>query len=219
LADYHPAFPIGTRVRVADSAFLERFRREWPYHHPLAEEQLQFAGVQSFVREVSYYHGGACLYGLDRVPGTWHESCLAPARADGGNYPRASDLYLVSAEVRAGRPYVVVRDHGGMEYLAVHHREAELEAQLMGQVTRVLDVVSFEERYGILSDRERWPKSASPMGSNPELAPGLTGTEIARDRQSFARFSSVLIGLALFLLALAVVGAITVVGWIAGLAA
>lgn len=74
---YEAEFPIGTIVRVADRESLERFQREWRFHHPLGDEQLEFAGCVALVLDVGYYHGGGELYSLEGIPGTWHEVCLA----------------------------------------------------------------------------------------------------------------------------------------------
>jgi hypothetical protein len=76
---YNPDFPMGTAVRIASRAELERFRATWKYHHPLKEEQLSFAGLIAVVVDIGTYHGGDELYGLDGIPGTWHECCLSLA--------------------------------------------------------------------------------------------------------------------------------------------
>lgn len=73
---YNPEFPIGSRVRVAGSRKLRDFLKSWRYHHPLQEEQLKFAGKQTTVRDVTFYHGGDELYELSDVLGIWHEECL-----------------------------------------------------------------------------------------------------------------------------------------------
>ncbi len=79
MADYDADFPVGTRVRIRERSRLEAFEHEWKYHHPLQPEQLAFAGKVATVKEVGYYHGGAVLYQLNDVPGTWHETCLESA--------------------------------------------------------------------------------------------------------------------------------------------
>ena len=74
------AFPIGTRVRIADRAELQEFMRTWKYHHKLRPEQLAFAADVREVKDVGYYHGGDILYVLDGLPDyLWHGSCLRPA--------------------------------------------------------------------------------------------------------------------------------------------
>jgi len=75
---YKEAFPEGTRVRVADQAFLELFMREWKYHHKLRREQLAYADREATVKGVAFYHGGDPVYTLD-IPGLWLEQCLRPA--------------------------------------------------------------------------------------------------------------------------------------------
>ena len=75
---YKAEFPAGTVVRVVNRPELDEFMRTWRFHHPLMEEQLPYAGVQSTVADVGFYHGGDELYHLEGVPGIWHESCLEP---------------------------------------------------------------------------------------------------------------------------------------------
>jgi len=76
---YEPEFPVGTRVRIVESDALYRFQQEWKWHHPLRVEQLSFAGSESQVTSVSFYHGGDELYELRGIPGIWHEACLTAA--------------------------------------------------------------------------------------------------------------------------------------------
>ena len=76
---YIEQFPVGTRVRIADRAALERFQREWRLHNPLQADQLSHAGRQAMVSDVGFYHGGDVLYTLENVPGVWHERCLEKA--------------------------------------------------------------------------------------------------------------------------------------------
>ena len=73
---YQEKFPVGSVVRIAELAELERFRTEWRFHHPLEAEQLGFAGRSAAVATVGFYHGGDVLYTLDGIPGIWHEDCV-----------------------------------------------------------------------------------------------------------------------------------------------
>ena len=74
---FDPAkFAQGNVVRVADATFLGEFLETWKYHHPLAPEQLAFAGRTAKVKSSGMYHGGDVLYVLEDVPGIWHEICL-----------------------------------------------------------------------------------------------------------------------------------------------
>jgi hypothetical protein len=74
---YDPTkFRQGSKVRVADRAILEEFLRTWKYHHKLQAEQLEHAGKIARVKNSGMYHGGAILYELEDLPGTWHECCL-----------------------------------------------------------------------------------------------------------------------------------------------
>ncbi len=47
---YREQFPTGTLVRVASRETLERFMREWRWHHPLESERLQFADSEAWMR-------------------------------------------------------------------------------------------------------------------------------------------------------------------------
>ena len=73
---YENKFAVGTTVRIAELPQLEEFRRSWRFHHALEPAQLRFAGRSVRVASVSFYHGGDVLYGLEDVPGIWHERCL-----------------------------------------------------------------------------------------------------------------------------------------------
>jgi hypothetical protein len=78
---YKAAFPEGSKVRVADRVFLERFMSEWKYHHKLQPEQLAHADEVAVVEKIGFYHGGDVLYNLKGVPGIWHEECLRAAQS------------------------------------------------------------------------------------------------------------------------------------------
>jgi hypothetical protein len=74
-----PRYPKGRRVRIAGRLELERFRTDWRLHHPLTEEQLDWAGEEVEVMDVVMYHGGDMLYvvrGSRGESGYWHEACL-----------------------------------------------------------------------------------------------------------------------------------------------
>ncbi len=76
---YLADFAVSTKVCVADRATLERFKNEWKSHHPLAPEQLEFAGKVAIVQAIGYYHGADEVYTLEGLPGLWHEQCLCCA--------------------------------------------------------------------------------------------------------------------------------------------
>ncbi len=73
---YEALYPVGTTVRIADRDTLVQFRASWRYHHPLSDEQIEYANEPATVLKVGFYHGGDVLYELDRAPGTWHEQLL-----------------------------------------------------------------------------------------------------------------------------------------------
>jgi hypothetical protein len=70
---YEARFKQGDRVRIQARAALDQFVEQWTYHHPLAPEQLAFAGRTAVVKSIGYYHGGDVIYELENVPGIWHE--------------------------------------------------------------------------------------------------------------------------------------------------
>lgn len=76
---YESRFTIGDRVRVVDTQHLNEFRREWKYHTPLTDEQIDHGGETARVADVGFYHGGDPLYQLEGLPGLWHEQCLSDA--------------------------------------------------------------------------------------------------------------------------------------------
>ena len=69
-------FAVGTEVRIADRAFLEKFMEAGQYHNELEPEQLEYSGRTAQVKDVSFFHGGDEIYTLQGVPGVWHEECL-----------------------------------------------------------------------------------------------------------------------------------------------
>jgi hypothetical protein len=72
-------FEVGTEVRIADRAFLEKFMEEGQYHNELEPEQLEYAGAVAKVKRVEFFHGGDEIYYLEGMPGVWHEECLRTA--------------------------------------------------------------------------------------------------------------------------------------------
>ena len=72
-------FLKGTKVCIANRAFLEHFATTWKYHHKLQPEQLAYADTDTKVKEVAFYHGGDAIYTLEGTPGLWLEQCLRPA--------------------------------------------------------------------------------------------------------------------------------------------
>jgi hypothetical protein len=76
---YVEAYPVGIKVVVAPRPDLEEFRRNWRWHNPLAETQLQYAGTVARVKTVGFYHGRDILYVLKKIPGVWHEAYLRSA--------------------------------------------------------------------------------------------------------------------------------------------
>jgi hypothetical protein len=79
---YREQFPVGSRVRIKSRPFLLQFKREWTYHHPISDEQIDSGGVNDTVKAVGFYHGGDVLYTLAKSPGIWHEVCLEPEPGD-----------------------------------------------------------------------------------------------------------------------------------------
>jgi len=77
---YKADFPRDSKARVKGLLFLESFKKEWRFHHPLSDEQLNYAANEALVVSVAYYHGGDELYTLKDIPGIWHERCLDLAK-------------------------------------------------------------------------------------------------------------------------------------------
>ena len=75
---YEAVYPVGSKVRVADRAFLQNFKETWVYHHKLLPEQLDMRTLRLQSNGVAFYHGGDQLYNLQGVPGIWHPECLRP---------------------------------------------------------------------------------------------------------------------------------------------
>lgn len=75
---YKEKYPKGSKVRIADRAYLEEFLRTWTFHNKLEAQQLNYADQIAEVESVGFYHGGDELYVLKDIPGVWHEQCLKP---------------------------------------------------------------------------------------------------------------------------------------------
>lgn len=173
MPNYHETFRNGEVVQVIGLGALLTFRREWPYHHPLQERQLPYAGKTCKVISVSFYHGGACLYELETsvkddspsrfwhqetVPGFWHEQCLTDRAViywdqkatayENYSSPPATDVYVIGSETRDDQLFVVVRSKEGSEFLAFRHNRSESEAKVMREVASIRNAISFEDRYG-----------------------------------------------------------------------
>jgi hypothetical protein len=73
---YSESFPKGSKVKIANRAFLENFLLTWKLHNKLRPEQLDYADQIAEVESVGFYHGGDQLYKLENIPGIWHEQCL-----------------------------------------------------------------------------------------------------------------------------------------------
>jgi hypothetical protein len=70
-----PGYPSPRETAVA----LKQFQRpEWIYHHPISDEQLDFAGVTDTVKGAGFNHG-VFLYLFFQTPGVLHEQCLESA--------------------------------------------------------------------------------------------------------------------------------------------
>jgi hypothetical protein len=82
MKQYEPAFEVGDRVRIADRATLDSFRRKWKFHNPLQPEQLEYAGREATIANGGIYHGGDVIYQLAEAPGIWHEDCLVGRGAE-----------------------------------------------------------------------------------------------------------------------------------------
>jgi hypothetical protein len=75
---YKEKYPVGTDIRIANLETLQAFKRDWKYHHPISDQQVQSAGSVDRIKAVGFYHGGDVMYDLEKTAGTWHEACLEP---------------------------------------------------------------------------------------------------------------------------------------------
>ena len=66
---YKEQFAKGSRVKIADSSFLDEFLRTWKFHDKLRPEQLSYADKVAKVKAVEFYHGDDVPYELKGVPG------------------------------------------------------------------------------------------------------------------------------------------------------
>ncbi len=55
---YKEEFPNGSRVKIADRAFLEDFLSTWKFHHKLEPDQLRFADKTAEVKSVGFTMAG-----------------------------------------------------------------------------------------------------------------------------------------------------------------
>lgn len=79
---YKEQFPVSSRVRVKPRSFLAQFQREWKYHHPLSDEQLDSAGVTDTVKGAAFYHGGDVVYTLSETP-VYGMKCVCNRQPEG----------------------------------------------------------------------------------------------------------------------------------------
>lgn len=172
---YHEAFRAGERVDLADKETLLGIQQKTDPRFPfrLTDEQLTYAGMGCLVREVSYWHGGHCLYKLDALvpdthswpgmspalaaqavrpeptPGFWSEDCLKDfdSTAWGVPLPLASEVYAIEPHLREGQPVVVVRRREGEDCLVIRRSDSEIHASAMAEVAALRNVLAFEWRY------------------------------------------------------------------------
>src|SRR6185503_12126852 len=105
---YNAEYPIGSSIRIAPREVLEGFAASWQFHHPLASEQLGFAGRVARVKEVGFYHGGDELYSLQDIPGLWHEQLLFAESTHPHRRGVAIGLGLLAATAVATAVYVAL---------------------------------------------------------------------------------------------------------------
>jgi hypothetical protein len=149
---YYSAFDGGENVSIADVDTLLAFQKSWEWHHPLSDEQLQYAGKDDWIKMVGYYHGGTPLYEFASIPGIWHESCLRD-RTLAEDYDKdagvvASAYYTITTDRRDGLPVVIVRDPSAREMLVAFQLTADSVAEAMRAVACVRSRISFEFKYG-----------------------------------------------------------------------
>lgn len=68
---WRPQFEPGDEVEIVDRETFEAFRDYWKYVARPTEEQLEYAGVKTKIKQPGFYHGGYVIYTLEDVPGGW----------------------------------------------------------------------------------------------------------------------------------------------------
>ena len=69
-------FVFGSPVRIKERTELEEFFRTHEWDESMIPHQLCHAGERGMVDLIERSDSGHPLYGLERVPGIWHEDCL-----------------------------------------------------------------------------------------------------------------------------------------------
>jgi hypothetical protein len=133
----------------------------WQWHHPLTEDQLAFAGTETNVTSVEYYHGGEILLRLNGIPGRWHEECVEDcylSQAIWDAYPRPCEFFRIEKLTCDGRDYVriVTRDNTEClrKYAAV---SADQDVENFRKVAALRHFVGFEQRFDFHSGFEPDP--------------------------------------------------------------
>jgi hypothetical protein len=133
----------------------------WQWHHPLTEDQLAFAGTETNVTSVEYYHGGEILLRLNGIPGRRHEECVEDcylSQAIWDAYPRPCEFFRIEKLTCDGRDYVriVTRDNTEClrKYAAV---SADQDVENFRKVAALRHFGGFEQRFDFHSGFEPDP--------------------------------------------------------------
>jgi hypothetical protein len=159
---YFPVFVAGERVRIKSASKLREFMLpNWPWHHPLTEDQLGFAGIEANVTRVEYYHGGDVILRLVGVPGPWHEECVEDwhlSQANWDAYPSPGEFFRIEKLTHDGRDYVRIVTRDNLECLRKYvAMPADQEVENIRKVAALRHFVGFEQRFDFHSGFEPDP--------------------------------------------------------------
>jgi hypothetical protein len=128
---------------------LLEFRNQYPeYQHTPSMDMLRYAGTEGIIKDISFAHGGDCLYEVMRLDekemAVWHEDLIEEHPTDA---VRANTVYKAYAELRDARAVVVIRDSAGQEYLVKRIDRNSDYALSVNHSAAIRTIQGFERRY------------------------------------------------------------------------
>jgi transcriptional regulator with XRE-family HTH domain len=170
---YSASFAVGSEIEIADLEALENFFQTWRFHNPLQKEQLAYAGKTARVAHVGFYHGGDPLYGLEGIPGVWHEGCLRM---------KPVNEIIEEARKRLGLTEDEVAERSGLSWN--EYRDAEWHEDEARDVVHVRNLKLLVQALG-LDLLELFDIECALCGSKApaDVAAGLSRSELVRQRR------------------------------------
>jgi hypothetical protein len=165
MSAYFPVFVAGERVRIKSASTLRDYMLpNWPWHHPITQDQLGFAGTEANVIQVEYYHGGDILLRLAGVPGAWHEECVEDcylSKAIWVGYPRPDEFFRIEKLTCDERDYVRIVTRDNLECLRKFAgATADRDVENIRNIAALRHFVGFEQRFdfhsGFKLDSAQW---------------------------------------------------------------